>query len=102
MNGEGVARPSPTTHWHSEKVHLQRRTGRKSLRFQFALTVQRGKGTRCFWLTDPELSKQRKENMMTILQMLLISSAVLAPRAFAQSWEVGAGVGGGFYTAQTV
>jgi len=39
---------------------------------------------------------------MKILQMLLISSAVLAPRAFAQSWEVGAGVGGGFYTAQTV
>ena len=39
---------------------------------------------------------------MKILQMLLVCSALLAPRALAQSWEVGAGVGGGFYTSQTV
>jgi Outer membrane protein beta-barrel domain len=39
---------------------------------------------------------------MKIVQMLLVSSAVLAPYAVAQSWEVGAGVGGGFYTSQDV
>src|SRR5271170_2711429 len=39
---------------------------------------------------------------MKILQMLLVCSAVLAPRAMAQSWEVGGGVGGGFYTSQDV
>jgi hypothetical protein len=39
---------------------------------------------------------------MKIVQMLLISSAVLAPSAIAQRWEVGAGVGGGFYTSQDV
>jgi hypothetical protein len=39
---------------------------------------------------------------MKILQMLLVCSAVLAPRVMAQSWEVGGGVGGGFYTSQTV
>lgn len=39
---------------------------------------------------------------MKTLQMLLVGSAVLVSPAFAQSWEVGAGVGGGFYTSQTV
>jgi len=39
---------------------------------------------------------------MKILQTLLVFSAVLAPAAMAQSWEVGAGVGGGFYTSQDV
>src|SRR5580700_3680010 len=39
---------------------------------------------------------------MKLLQMLLVSSAVLTPLAMAQSWEVGGGVGGGFYTSQTV
>jgi hypothetical protein len=39
---------------------------------------------------------------MKTLQMLLVGSAVLASSALAQSWEVGAGVGGGFYTSQTV
>jgi hypothetical protein len=39
---------------------------------------------------------------MKILQMLLVGSAVLAPLTMAQSWEVGAGAGGGFYTAQDV
>src|ERR1700722_4271190 len=36
---------------------------------------------------------------MKILQMLLACSAV---GAMAQSWEVGGGVGGGFYTSQNV
>jgi hypothetical protein len=39
---------------------------------------------------------------MKILQMLLVGSAVLATPGMAQSWEVGGGVGGGFYTSQTV
>jgi hypothetical protein len=39
---------------------------------------------------------------MKILQMLLVSSAVLTPLTMAQSWEVGGGVGGGFYTSQTI
>src|SRR5580704_13225970 len=39
---------------------------------------------------------------MKILQMLLMCSAVLEPLAMAQSWEVGGGVGGGFYTSQDV
>ena len=39
---------------------------------------------------------------MKTLQMLLAGSVVLASSAMAQSWEVGAGVGGGFYTSQTV
>jgi len=39
---------------------------------------------------------------MKILQMLLVCSAVLAPGAMAQSWEVGGGVGGGFYTSQDI
>jgi hypothetical protein len=39
---------------------------------------------------------------MKILQMLLVCSAVLAPRAMAQTWEFGGGVGGGFYTSQDV
>jgi len=39
---------------------------------------------------------------MKTFQMLLVGSAVLASSALAQSWEVGAGVGGGFYTSQTV
>jgi hypothetical protein len=39
---------------------------------------------------------------MKILQMLLVFSAVVAPRVMAQSWEVGGGVGGGFYTSQSV
>jgi len=39
---------------------------------------------------------------MKTLQMLLVCSAVLAPAAMAQSWEVGGGVGGGFYPAQNV
>jgi hypothetical protein len=39
---------------------------------------------------------------MKILQMLLVCSAVVAPRVMAQSWEVGGGVGGGFYTSETV
>ncbi|MGA3187458.1 MAG: outer membrane beta-barrel protein [Bryobacteraceae bacterium] len=39
---------------------------------------------------------------MKILQMLLVGSAVLAPSAWAQTWEVGGGVGGGFYTSQDV
>ena len=39
---------------------------------------------------------------MKIFQMLLVGSAMAATSAMAQSWEVGGGVGGGFYTAQTV
>src|SRR5580658_11107728 len=39
---------------------------------------------------------------MKILQMLLVGSAVAATSAMAQSWEVGGGVGGGFYTSDTV
>jgi hypothetical protein len=39
---------------------------------------------------------------MKILQMLLVGSAVVATPGMAQSWEVGGGVGGGFYTSQTV
>ncbi len=39
---------------------------------------------------------------MKILQMLVVCSAVMIPQAIAQSWEVGGGVGGGFYTAQNV
>lgn len=39
---------------------------------------------------------------MKIVQMLLVCSALVAPRAMAQSWEVGGGVGGGFYTSQNV
>jgi hypothetical protein len=39
---------------------------------------------------------------MKILQMLLVCTAVAAPRVIAQSWEVGGGVGGGFYTSQTI
>ena len=34
--------------------------------------------------------------------MLAVCSAVMIPQAIAQSWEVGGGVGGGFYTAQNV
>ena len=39
---------------------------------------------------------------MKIVQTLLVGSLVLAPAAMAQRWEVGAGVGGGFYTSQDV
>jgi hypothetical protein len=39
---------------------------------------------------------------MKIRHMLFVCSAALVPVAFAQSWEVGGGVGGGFYTSQTV
>jgi hypothetical protein len=39
---------------------------------------------------------------MKILQMLVGCSAVLASSAMAQSWEVGGGVGGGFYTSQNI
>jgi hypothetical protein len=39
---------------------------------------------------------------MKIVHMLLAGSAILAPSALAQSWEVGGGVGGGFYTSQDV
>ena len=39
---------------------------------------------------------------MKILQTLVLGSALLAPLAMAQSWEVGGGVGGGFYTSQDV
>ncbi len=39
---------------------------------------------------------------MKILQMLLVGSTVLAPLSMAQSWEIGGGVGGGFYTSQDV
>jgi len=39
---------------------------------------------------------------MKILQMLFVGSALLVPFAMAQSWEVGGGVGGGFYTSQDV
>jgi outer membrane protein W len=39
---------------------------------------------------------------MKTLQMLLVGSALLAPLGMAQSWEVGGGVGGGFYTSQDV
>src|SRR5580658_4350434 len=39
---------------------------------------------------------------MKILQMLLVGSAVAATSAMAQSWEVGGGVGGGFYTSDTI
>jgi hypothetical protein len=39
---------------------------------------------------------------MKTLQMMLVCSAALAPWAIAQSWEVGGGVGGGFYTSDTV
>jgi outer membrane protein W len=39
---------------------------------------------------------------MKTLQMMLVCSAALAPGAMAQSWEVGGGVGGGFYTSETV
>jgi len=39
---------------------------------------------------------------MKILRLLLVCSAVVAPGAMAQSWEVGGGVGGGFYTSQDV
>jgi hypothetical protein len=39
---------------------------------------------------------------MKILKMLLVCSAVAVPGAMAQTWEVGAGVGGGFYTSQDV
>jgi hypothetical protein len=36
------------------------------------------------------------------LHQLLAGSVILAASAMAQSWEVGGGVGGGFYTSQTV
>jgi hypothetical protein len=39
---------------------------------------------------------------MKILQTVFVCSAVLTPLGMAQSWEVGGGVGGGFYTSQTV
>jgi hypothetical protein len=39
---------------------------------------------------------------MKIVQMLLVGSAILASSAMAQSWEIGGGVGGGFYTSQNV
>lgn len=39
---------------------------------------------------------------MKILQVLLVCSVVMAPRALAQKWEFGGGVGGGFYTSQDV
>ena len=39
---------------------------------------------------------------MKIVQVLFASAAVLVPSALAQSWEVGGGVGGGFYTSQDV
>jgi hypothetical protein len=39
---------------------------------------------------------------MKILQTVLVCSAILAPAAVAQTWEVGGGVGGGFYTSETV
>ena len=39
---------------------------------------------------------------MKILQTLVLGSALLAPLAMAQSWEVGGGVGGGFYTSRDV
>lgn len=39
---------------------------------------------------------------MKTMQMLVVWLAVLAPGAMAQRWEVGGGVGGGFYTSQDV
>jgi hypothetical protein len=39
---------------------------------------------------------------MRIFSIVLAGSAVLATSAMAQTWEVGAGAGGGFYTAQDV
>ena len=39
---------------------------------------------------------------MKTARVLLVCSAVLAPAAMAQRWEVGGGAGGGFYTSQDV
>jgi hypothetical protein len=39
---------------------------------------------------------------MKTLHMLLAGSALFAIPAMAQSWEVGGGVGGGFYTSQDI
>jgi hypothetical protein len=39
---------------------------------------------------------------MKILGTVLVFSAVMATSAMAQSWEVGGGVGGGFYTSQSI
>ncbi|HVO97165.1 MAG TPA: outer membrane beta-barrel protein [Bryobacteraceae bacterium] len=39
---------------------------------------------------------------MNIVRTMLVVSAALAPVAIAQTWEIGGGVGGGFYTSQTV
>jgi hypothetical protein len=39
---------------------------------------------------------------MKILRTIIVFSAALAPAALAQTWEVGGGVGGGFYTSETV
>ncbi|MGH9668119.1 MAG: outer membrane beta-barrel protein [Bryobacteraceae bacterium] len=39
---------------------------------------------------------------MKTIQLLCVAALVLAPSAFAQKWEFGGGVGGGFYTSETV
>lgn len=39
---------------------------------------------------------------MNIVRTMLVVSAALTPVAMAQTWEFGGGVGGGFYTSQTV
>jgi hypothetical protein len=39
---------------------------------------------------------------MKVVQTLAVCVALAAPQAWAQRWEVGGGVGGGFYTSQDV
>jgi hypothetical protein len=48
------------------------------------------------------LRKERKEGYMKLTRMLVVCAVVAAPAAIAQKWEVGGGVGGGFYTSQDV
>jgi len=39
---------------------------------------------------------------MRLARLMIVCSAVAVPAAMAQSWEMGAGAGGGFYTSQDV
>ncbi len=39
---------------------------------------------------------------MKLMQTLVVCAALVAPPAMAQRWEVGGGVGGGFYTSQDI
>src|ERR1700735_4648030 len=43
-----------------------------------------------------------RDNMKHFLSLMFLATAVAAPAAFAQKWEVGLGAGGSFLTSETI